>query len=49
MGNGEAWRRVLPGLHLGRGLERAGEPQHRVYRRGRCPRLASSHFQVCVQ
>ena len=48
MGNGEAWRRVLPGLHLGRGLERAGEPPHRVPRCASCPWLASSHFALSL-
>ena len=48
MVNGEAWRRVLPGLHLGRGLERAGEPPHRVPRCASCPWLASSHFALSL-
>ena len=47
--DGGGYRHVLLGLHPHWGRAGAGEPQHRVYRRGRCPRLASSHFQVCVQ
>ena len=38
--------RVLIGLHPQRGRPGAGEPPHRVCRRGLCPLLACSYFQV---
>ena len=41
-------RRGPLGRHPHWGRAGAGEPPHRVYRRGRCPRLACSYFQVCV-
>ena len=47
-GVGGGHRRGPLGLHPHWGRAGAGEPQHRVYRRGRCPRLASSHFEQLV-
>ena len=43
---GGGYRRVLLGLHAQRGRPGAGEPPHRVCRRGLCPLLACSYFQV---
>jgi len=48
-GRGGGHRRGPLGLHLHWGRAGAGAGAHRVYRRARCPLLACSYFQVCVQ
>ena len=45
---GGGYRHVLLGRHPHWGRAGAGEPQQRVYRRGRCPLLACSYFQQLV-